>query len=97
MGMWFAPATDPLGRQESFLAQQPQHPFPAHPDAMLAAQPRPELAVPSPANGEACSTRRISLSRSGSLTEVPGPLRQRDRQPPYLCRDPRSTGIGCLM
>ena len=42
----FAPATDPLRCQESFLAEQPQHPLAAHLYAMLTAQPDPDLAVP---------------------------------------------------
>jgi hypothetical protein len=40
-----APPTDSLGRQQPLAAQQPQDPFPAHPDVMLAAQPGPDLAV----------------------------------------------------
>ena len=40
-----AAATDPLGGQESFLAQQPQDPFPADLHAVLAAQPGPDLAL----------------------------------------------------
>jgi hypothetical protein len=45
MGAWFAAAPDPLGRQQALSAQQPQDPFPAHLDAVLAAQPGPDLAV----------------------------------------------------
>jgi hypothetical protein len=40
-----AAATDPLRGQQPFLAQQPKHPFAADPDAMLTAQPSPDLAV----------------------------------------------------
>jgi hypothetical protein len=45
MGTWLAPATDPLGCQESFLTEQAQHPFAANLHAVLAAQPSPDLAV----------------------------------------------------
>jgi hypothetical protein len=45
-----------LRRQQPFAAQQPQDPFAADPDPMLATQPGPDLAVASPANGESAST-----------------------------------------
>src|SRR4029453_9361951 len=77
MGTGFAAAPDPLGRQQALLAQQPQHPFPAHLDLVLAAQPGPDLAVASPANGEATRTWPINPTRSGSLIEVAGPGRTR--------------------
>ena len=48
MGTGFAAAPDPLGRQQALLAQQPQHPFPAHLDLVLAAEPGPDLAVALP-------------------------------------------------
>ena len=45
MRAWVAPATDPLGRQQALLAEQTQHPFATDLDAVLAAQPGPDLAV----------------------------------------------------
>jgi hypothetical protein len=38
-------APDPLGCQQAFPAQQPQDPFPAHTDAVLATKAGPDLAV----------------------------------------------------
>jgi hypothetical protein len=39
-----APA-DPLGCQQSLTSKQPQDPFAADPDAVLASQPGPDLAI----------------------------------------------------
>src|SRR5215216_2420794 len=73
MRAWPTTATDPLGRQQPLLAQQPQDPLAADADAVLATKSGAELAVALPAKGEACRIRRISPTRSLSLIEVAGP------------------------
>jgi hypothetical protein len=45
MGPWSTAAPDPLGCQQAFPPQQPQDPFPAHTDAVLATKAGPDLAV----------------------------------------------------
>jgi hypothetical protein len=40
-----APTTNPLGRQQPFPPEQPQHPLAAHLDAALATKAGPDLAV----------------------------------------------------
>ena len=51
MGAWFAAATDPLGRQQPLASKQPEDPFAADPDAVLAAQSSADLAVALPGEG----------------------------------------------
>jgi hypothetical protein len=53
---WPAPLKRSLWGQQAVSTQQPQHPFAADVDLLLAAQPSPELEVTSPANGESAST-----------------------------------------
>jgi hypothetical protein len=45
MQAWPTTATDPLGRQQPLLAQQPQDPFAADADAVLATKSGADLAV----------------------------------------------------
>ena len=64
VGSWFAAAPDPLGRQQPLSAQQPQDPFPAHLDAVLAAEPGADLA------GALTSKRRVGEHLADQLHQL---------------------------
>jgi hypothetical protein len=73
---WGYSGHGPAAGQESFLAEQPQDPFAADPDAVLATKSGAVLAVALPGYGKASRTWRINPNRLASLIEVTRPGRR---------------------
>jgi hypothetical protein len=78
MQAWPTTAPDPLGGQQPLSAQQPQDPFAADADAVLATQPGPDLAVALPGEGRgfqdlAEQLDQVAVADRGGRPR-PGPL-----------------------